>query len=112
MRSDFGFLSDIGSNIALLRTFVGKLSFEEFQADPKTIYAVTRCLEIISEASRRLSAEIKARHPEIMWDQMAGAGNVYRHGYQVARADILWRTVHDFVPPLLKVVERELQRLK
>jgi uncharacterized protein with HEPN domain len=31
----------------------------------KTVYAVTRCLEIISEASRRLPADLKARHPSI-----------------------------------------------
>jgi uncharacterized protein with HEPN domain len=40
---------------------------------------VTRCLEIISEASRRLPESLKARHPEIPWKQIAGAGNVYRH---------------------------------
>lgn len=114
MRSDsaFGRLSDIARNIALARSFVSGLSFAEFEADPKTVYAVTRCLEISSEASRRLSADIKARHPEITWDQMAGAGNVYRHDCQVVRADILWRTVHDFMPPLLQVVEQELLRLK
>jgi len=43
---------------------------------------VTRCLEVISEASRRLSDELKARHLGIPWKQMAGAGNIYRHDYQ------------------------------
>jgi hypothetical protein len=42
---------------------------------------VTRCLEIISEASRRLPEAMKARHPSIAWSDMAGAGNVYRHDY-------------------------------
>jgi uncharacterized protein with HEPN domain len=110
--SDFGFPSDIAQNIALARTFVAGLSFEEFKAEPKTVYAVTRCLEIISEASRRLSNEIKIRHPNITWSDMAGAGNVYRHDYQFVRADILWRTIYEFLPPLLETVEQELQRLK
>jgi uncharacterized protein with HEPN domain len=48
------------------------------------LYALTRCLEIISEASRRLSDEQKARHPEIAWREMAGAGNMYRHDYRDA----------------------------
>jgi uncharacterized protein with HEPN domain len=109
--SDFGFLTDIANNIALAREFVRGLSFAEFEGDRKTVYAVTRCLEIISEASRRLSADVKSHHPEIDWKDMAGAGNVYRHGYHVVRADILWRTVHDFSPPLLDAVTRELRRL-
>ena len=107
---DAGFLADIVNNIALARAFVGQLSLEQFEADPKSVYAVTRCLEIISEASRRLSDDVKARHSHLDWKEMAGAGNVYRHGYQIVRADILWRTVHDFLPPLLTVVERELKR--
>lgn len=108
--SNFGPLSDIAYNIALAREFVGGLSFNEFQADFKTVYAVTRSLEIISEASRRLSADLKARHPEITWMQMANAGNIYRHEYLNIRADVLWRTVHEFLGPLLVAVERELAK--
>lgn len=104
--SDLGFLTDIASNISLARKFVGDLSFDDFEADSKTVYAVTRCLEIISEASRRLSDDFKARHREIDWKDMAGAGNVYRHGYQVVRADILWRTVQDFCRHCLKLSTR------
>ncbi len=36
----------------------------------------------ILEASRRLPAEIKARHPEIPWPKVAGIGNVLRHNYR------------------------------
>ena len=49
-------------------------------------YAVTRRLEIISEASRRLPEDLKARHSSILWKEMAGAGNVYRHGYESVEA--------------------------
>jgi predicted nucleotidyltransferase len=40
--------------------------------------AVTRCPEIISEASRRLPQDMKDRHPHIPWVEMAAVGNVYR----------------------------------
>jgi uncharacterized protein with HEPN domain len=50
------------------------------------LYVVTRCLEIISEASRRLPDDLKARHPSIAWKEMAAAGNVYRHEYEGGRA--------------------------
>ena len=61
-----------------------------------------RCLEIISEASRRLSAAAKARHPQVPWRQIAGAGNVYRHGYDSVTLDIVWLTVHDELPVLVR----------
>jgi len=46
-----------------------------------------RCLEIISEASRRLPSSLKERHPSIDWKRMAGAGNVYRHDYEDVAAN-------------------------
>jgi uncharacterized protein with HEPN domain len=64
------------------------------------VYAVTRCLEIISEASRRLPDDLKARHPAIGWKQMAGAGNVYRHDYEDVAAEFVWETVQRALPPL------------
>jgi len=45
------------------------------------IYAVTRCLDLISEASRRPSHVLKARHPLTEWREMAAAENIYRHEY-------------------------------
>jgi uncharacterized protein with HEPN domain len=70
---------------------------------------VTRCLEIISEASRRVPPEIKARHPDIPWAEMAAAGNIYRHGYEDVAQRRVWGTVEQRLPPLLAVVEQELR---
>lgn len=58
------------------------MDYETFVSDTRTVFAVTRCLEIISEASRRLPGEMKARYPAIAWKNMAGAGNIYRHDYE------------------------------
>lgn len=101
-------LEDMARQIRLAQSFVEGLSLEEFQADRRTVYAVIRCLEIVSEASRRLPEEIKARHPEIPWAGMAGAGNVYRHDYEDVADDMVWRTVQNSLPPLLAVVDAEL----
>jgi uncharacterized protein with HEPN domain len=78
--------------------------------DSKTVYAVTRCLEIISEASRRLPDDLKARHPAIGWKQMAAAGDLYRHDYEDVAADFVWETVKRALAPLRTVIEIELKR--
>jgi len=88
--------------------FVEGLDREKFKADIRSVYAVTRCLEIISEASRRLPADLKARHPGIAWKQMAGAGNVYRHDYEDVAAQLVWETVEQALPPLRVVIEHEI----
>ena len=80
-------------------------------ADPRTVYAVTRCLEIISEASRRLPDELKARHPAIAWKDMAGAGNIYRHDYEEVAAQHVWDAVQIDLPPLRAVIDYELAAL-
>jgi uncharacterized protein with HEPN domain len=77
-----GALRDILHHIHLAERFAAGRSFESFLQDLMPLYAVIRCLEIISEASRRLSHELKARHPHIPWREMAAARNVYRHDYE------------------------------
>ena len=100
-------LRDILHHIGLAEIFLSGLDRDSFRQDAKSIYAATRCLEIISEASRRLPDDMKARHPAIAWKQMAGAGNIYRHDYEDVAADLVWDTIQQALPPLI-AVETEL----
>jgi uncharacterized protein with HEPN domain len=103
-------LRDILHHIDLAVNFSIDLDRASFKQDIKTVYAVTRCLEIISEASRRLPDEMKARHVAIGWKQMAGAGNIYRHDYEDVAAELVWETVQRALPPLRAAIEVELKR--
>ena len=113
MRSDAApaALRDIAHHIDLALHFAVGFDYEAFVADPRTVYAVTRCLEIISEASRRLPDELKARHPTIAWKQMAGAGNIYRHDYEDVAASYVWTTLRNHLPVLRAVIAHELAAL-
>jgi uncharacterized protein with HEPN domain len=104
-------LTDIRYHILLAQGFVAGVNLEIFIDDNLRLYAVTRCLEIISEASRRLPDEVKARHPAIEWRDMAAAGNIYRHEYEDVAARRVWQTLTVSLPVLLAVVEEELQTL-
>jgi uncharacterized protein with HEPN domain len=87
---------------------VAGIDYDSFKDDNLRLYAVTRCLEIISEASRRLPDALKARHPSIAWREMAAAGNIYRHEYEDVAARRVWGTLTISLPPLRGVVAREL----
>jgi uncharacterized protein with HEPN domain len=95
-------LEDIVDNIARVFRFLADLDLEDFLLDDKSFYAAMRCLEIVSEASRRLSPELKTRHSEIPWKDIAGSGSIYRHAYENVQAHRVWATVHDALP-LLRV---------
>jgi uncharacterized protein with HEPN domain len=56
---------------------------------------VERGIEIISEASRHIPDDLKKRHSQIPWQQIAAIGNRLRHEYQRVAPDILWRIARD-----------------
>jgi uncharacterized protein with HEPN domain len=101
-------LRDILHHIDLANHFVAGVDEKAFHDDLRTLYAVIRCLEIISEASRRLPDDLKARHPSIAWKRLAGAGNVYRHSYEDVAARFVWETVHRDLPTLRTTIVQEL----
>jgi uncharacterized protein with HEPN domain len=104
-------LLDIRHHIALASKWVTGLDYAAYRDDLQKHFAVTRCLEIISEASRRWPDDIKARHPAIPWRAIAGAGNIYRPKYEDVSQREVWLTVTRDLPPLLAVIESELFRL-
>lgn len=110
-KDPLNWLMDIEHHIALARRFIEGLTFQEFVNDRRTVYAVTRCLEIISEASRRLPSELKERHAHIPWKKVAAAGNVYRHDYEDILEQIVWTTVNESLEPLRIMVTAELEAL-
>lgn len=103
-------LQDIIDNIDAIRLFTAQMDSDSFSADQKTVYAVVRALEIISEASRRLPAGLKERHAEIDWTAVAAAGNVYRHEYESVDEKLIWHTVIHGLAELRSIAVVELER--
>jgi uncharacterized protein with HEPN domain len=104
-------LREIVENIDAIREFTARMDRDDFAGDRKTIYAVTRALEIVSEASRRLPAEIKARRSEVDWAAIAAAGNVYLHEHEGVDVNLIWHTVQHELRELRNVAATELDRL-
>ena len=86
------------------------MTLEDFKQDRKTFYAVTRCLAIISEATRRLPAGIAADWPNIPWRKIRDAGNFYRHQYDDVAEQDIWSVVMGELDALEIFTTTELQR--
>jgi uncharacterized protein with HEPN domain len=103
-------LCDIRDNAALAKKFLGSLTLTEFKTDRRAFYAATRAPEIISEAARRLSPEVRERHPDLPWRAIMGVGNVLRHNYDDIAEEQVWRTVLEDLPALDRAIAAELER--
>lgn len=104
-------LQDIIDNIEAIGSFISETDFASFEADQKTLYAVSRALEIISEASKRLPDNLKTRHPHIDWRSIAAAGNIYRHEYEAIVPSAVWHTATQQLKPLATMAKEELERV-
>ena len=100
-------LYDIRDNIRLAQEFVEGFTYVRFTESRLHSYAVTRALEIISEASRRLPDDLRDRHPRLPWRSIRDVGNLYRHQYDNVAESYVWETVHEHLGPLLAVVVAE-----
>ena len=97
---DGAILREMLHHIELAEKFGRGRSVQNIREDAMPLYAIVRCLEIISEASRRLSEEIKLRHGQIPWIEMAAAGNFYRHKYENVLPERVWKTLQEDLPIL------------
>jgi len=82
-----------------------------FMGDLKTQDAVIRCLEIIGEASKRVSTELRARHPDVPWRQAAALRDVLSHDYMSINMATVWNAATKHLPPLRGDIERVLDDL-
>jgi uncharacterized protein with HEPN domain len=107
VRSVIPRLHDMLEAFERVRHVVGELSLDDFEAEWEKGWLVERGVEILSEASRHLPDDLKARHPVIPWRKVAGIGNIIRHAYQRIAPDILWKLAHDDLGPLEAVCREE-----
>ena len=84
-------------------------SFDDYRADWVTRDVVERNLERLSEASRHVPDDLKARHSKVAWRLVADLGNVLRHAYDQIIDDRIWQIVTTDLPPLKAAVEAMLR---
>lgn len=91
---------------------LARRTFADFEQEWLLNHGVQRGIEIISEATRHLPAELKATRPEIRWTSIAGIGNVLRHDYYPISNEIIWKVVREELPPLKAAIESIAAKLK
>jgi len=110
-RGDKLYLRDILNSIKKIEKYVYKLSYKEFSKNLMIIDAVVRNFEIIGEATKNLSKEIKFSHPEVPWKEIAGMRNKVIHEYFGVNLKIVWKTINERLPELKIKIEEILKNI-
>ena len=106
MKDDLSLLNHILDSIERIQKYV-EVGEKVFMADTMVQDAVIRNFEIIGEAVKGLSEEIKDRNPTVPWKQISGMRDFLIHVYFGVKLETVWETIGDLVE-LKKAVEIEL----
>lgn len=109
MKSDLLYLSNIQNCIQRIESYTveGK---EKFLETPMIQDAVIRNFEIIGEATKRLSPELKSTYPDVAWKQIAGLRDILIHDYLKVNLHRVWGIIEQNLPQLKQTVEKILQQ--
>jgi len=104
-RTDKEFLLDIQEAIRRIELYIKGLNYQDFLQKIETQDAVVRNLEIIGEAVKNISSNLKGKYRDIQWREIAGMRDKIIHFYFGVNWDIVWQTVKDKLPQLKEKVE-------
>lgn len=111
-RKDIDLIQDINECITRIKSYTESLDYSSFAGDFKTQDAVVRNLEIIGEAAKSLSDEIKKNYPEIPWRNISGTRDKLIHDYFGVNIDIVWNIAKKEIPNLLPIIGSIMNDIK
>lgn len=105
MKSDSLYLEHILESIGLIEKYLEGMSKEQFLSSSQTCDAVVRRIEIIGEASKKVSPGTRRKHPSIPWGDMAGMRDILIHKYFGVDLEIVWKTCTHALPDLKRQIK-------
>lgn len=81
---------------------------EEFFAQTHWQDAIIRQLEIVGEASKRLSEDLRTANPTVPWRRVCGLRDVLIHNYMGVDLEAVWSVVEGRIPALKETVAKLL----
>ena len=101
------YLTLIGEAIADVHRRLNETTYEIFLSDRDEQALAAFRLSIIGENANKLSAELKARHPEIPWPDMVAFRNIVSHEYHRIDPALVWEAAQA-LDDIAAMVDREL----
>jgi len=99
-------LEHILKSIDYIIDFTKGIVFEDFKTDLKLQFATIKNIEIIGEASYKLSNEFREQHPEIPWRKIIDSRHILVHDYYQIRLEIIWDIILKEIYPLRDQIQK------
>lgn len=112
MKDDLAFIEHILSSINAIKEFSKEMNKEKLMSDRLKQSAIVREIEIIGEAVKNISENLKDKHPEIEWKEIVGTRDKMIHHYFGVDLNIIWNIVKINLPDLKDKVLKIRKELK
>ena len=104
MGRDSASLMDIYRSGQLIVEFAKGMNRDDLELDIQKQSAILYQMQIVGEATKRLSRECREQHPELPWNKMAGMRDIIVHQYDRLDLDLIWRTIQESIPAMLEAI--------
>jgi uncharacterized protein with HEPN domain len=106
------YLSHILECIDLVETYIAGMGPGEFEEQQQVQDAVLRRIEIIGEAVKNLSEDLRRDNPQVPWRQIAGTRDKVIHDYLGVDVELIWNVARTLLPELRTQVRIILSSLE
>jgi len=111
MKADLVYRQHIVDAILKIESYIS-VGQELFMRETHWQDAVIRQLQVIGEATKRLSLDLRSRHPVIPWRRIAGMQDILIHDYMGVDLAAVWEVAQKDFPNLKRQVEDILREMK
>ena len=109
LHNDLVYVAHMRDAASKVMRFTEGLSYTAFLADEEKQWAVIRGIEIIGEATTKVSAEFVDAHPDFPWKHMRGMRNVLIHNYADVDLRIVWDAIQKDLPNVKRMATALLE---
>ena len=94
------YVADVIDAIEKVEFFTKGMSFEVFEKDTKTTFAVIRAFEIMGEAVKKIPSQVRHKNKNVPWKEMAGMRDKLIHEYFGIKPRVVWKTIKKDLPKI------------